>query len=269
MKGYVINSEQLAADLKANISKDSKYYLVKVSVGFKIEDFTRKKQCDFDLGVKRAELTFTLAPSLLAEECYPEVEQAVIEEQKEHEVVASISPEGQIEFLGFKASLKVGGRQWRTLTKTSVTTTNTYCYCYGKFTSRPGWIFQPRKGQSALESQREVALVVEAAKGRGLSGYVEFFPRDIVLLDPEHNELRWPKRLLAKIVKLINRDPYYSPGIAFSFGYEPVSLPFRRGHRFPTPVKLKGTLEPPRPLTKKTLTAIKQEVQLYQQMGQI
>lgn len=271
MKGYVINSEQLMADLKANISKDNNYYLIKVSVGFKTEDFTCNKQCDFDLGVKRAELTFTLTPFLSAEECFPEVEQAVIEEQKEHEVVASISPEGQIEFLGFKASLKVGGKQWRTLTKTSVTTTNTYCYCYGKFTSRPGWIFQHRKGQSCLESQREVVLVVEAANGRGLGGYIEFYPRDIVLLDHEHDELRWPKRLLAKIVKLISRDPYYSPGIAFSFGYEQPSsrLSQVRGRRYPTPIKLEGTMDPPRPLTKETITAIKQEIQLYRRMGQI
>lgn len=268
MKGYTIDSGRLASDLGASIRKEASYYLIKISLGFKTEDFSKRGQCDFDLAVKRAELKFTLMPFLLAEECYPQVEQAAIKEQREHEVVALLSPEGQIEFLGFKTAAKLGGRQWRTLTKTTVTTLNTYCYCYGKLTSRPGWIFQTRKGQNFLESQREVVLVVEAPRGEGLSGYVEFFPRDIVLLDPEHRVLRWPRQLWAKILKLINRDRNYSPAIAFGFGHVRVS-PFRFAARYPFPVHLAGLPWPLPSLTAETLAAIKQEVEVWRKRGAI
>jgi len=90
-----------------------------------------------------------------------------------------------------------------------------------------------------------------------------------VLLDPDHNELRWPKRLWAKIIKLISRDPKYSPAIAFAFGHEPSSVFPRIGFRYPFPARLEGTLQPPSSLTNKTLAAIKREIQLYRQMGQI
>lgn len=224
--GYAVDSASLVGQLGAPSESLEKYnyYVIKAAPSFKTELLSHEHKIFF--GVKRVDLSFSLRADAIAIDRFPIKEEETLKKDVEYEYGVTVSAKGEVEFKPFKASLGPEAK-WNKVTKFTVSTINTYCYATGRLTASPGWVFEPRAGETHLKAEREVLLTVQVPKRNKLAGRVSMLCQNLVLLDENNRQLSPYKKFVVAIKKLIRKDQYSKP-IEFDF-----PLPERKKIRLP------------------------------------